>query len=222
MCWPQCHREKFSLSCASSASDFHTGPVTLPLVHIDTHAYPLRFTSHNCVPVSTNWKTKYINTHAIVTNFIVQPCFWKTQRTCSELFHKTYVCLKFVKIIPLAGSNGMAVRQYDICCLRRPSGWLNWLRPYSSPSSQSPLSWQSATTAGRQENGQPRGPGARSSHIPMKATCSSARTISRLISHPSMIMLMFILNRLKSQAVKIRIWRTGRLQSRKEQLKADL
>ena len=45
-----------------------------------------------------------------------------------------------------------------------------------------PLSRQSATRFGRQENGQPHGPSSLSSHFPRKATRSSARTTEQSAS----------------------------------------
>ena len=69
-----------------------------------------------------------------------------------------------------------------------------------------PLSQQSATRSGRQENGQPCGPSAGSSHFPPPKgnlkQCQSYQSIS-LISHLSKVVLKIILNRLKLQEEKI-------------------
>ena len=61
----------------------------------------------------------------------------------------------------------------------REVSW-SWQHPSRTGPSRwrgcNPLSRQSATRFGRQENGQPHGPSPQSSHFSRKATCSSART----------------------------------------------
>ena len=70
---------------------------------------------------------------------------------------------------------------------------------------KSPLSQQSATRSGRQQDGQPRVPSPSPSHFPRKTTRSSARTAERSDSSVTQAKSCWkiILNRLKLQTEKI-------------------
>ena len=83
----------------------------------------------------------------------------------------------------------------------------------------SPLSRQSATTSGRQENGQPCGPSPSSSHFLRKATCSSARTTEWSASPVTQAKSCW---RLYWTDWSHKQRRSLQLQSRKEHHRADL
>ena len=94
----------------------------------------------------------------------------------------------------------------------------NWSKQVEKQ--QSPLSRKSATRSGRLERGQPHGPSPRSSHFPMKATCSSARTTEQSASSAIQAKSWWYTTQIEAASVEDHCCRTGRLQSRMEHHRA--